>query len=255
MEVGPVKLYGDRIEYENNLLKLDDRIEITVSTSGNVYSDTKISGGGPSIGGALVGGVIAGEAGAIVGGTKKITSSTETHDARGVFLTAVSDAGSLVAPIDPQHELDARNLTAKAKYLIRTLEKRESEVEGPVSDAKEKLDEAMRDTAEANELSQRYEQIKSDTSEVDAAKAEYESVVSSIDPSEIRAEKLAKVKRHFSRAMQVVKILLALFFIALGLEYWLDYPQSAVGGIVSLLLADALIVSTVHRARARKVMQ
>lgn len=254
MTVGPIVLYGNRVEYNGETLQLDNSLDISISTSGNVYSETKVSGGGPSVGGAIVGGVLAGEAGAIVGGTKKVTTSTETHDARALYVSFVSDEGSMVASVDPKLEHEARDLAAKAKYLTRTLEKRKGLVQEAVDKAKEQLDEAIRDTEEANSFKEKYEETKSDTSEVDKAQAEYESIKQSIDPSEIRAEERAVAKKRLSGAMQVIKIVLALFLIPLGLEFWLESPQSAVGGIISFLIVDALFVSIVHHNKVQKTM-
>lgn len=59
---------------------------------GEVYTETKVSGGGntgPNIGGAIVGGIIAGPAGAIIGGQNKrqpIKSETIRHDERKTVL-------------------------------------------------------------------------------------------------------------------------------------------------------------------------
>lgn len=183
-----------------------------------------------------------------------MTTSTETHDARALYVSFVSDEGSMVASVDPKLEHEARDLAAKAKYLTRTLEKRKGLVQEAVDKAKEQLDEAIRDTEEANSFKEKYEETKSDTSEVDKAQAEYESIKQSIDPSEIRAEERAVAKKRLSGAMQVIKIVLALFLIPLGLEFWLESPQSAVGGIISFLIVDALFVSIVHHNKVQKTM-
>lgn len=73
-----------------------DSIEYFYQT-GEIYRETKISGGGgggASIGGAIVGGVIAGDAGAVIGSRKKtdeIKSETITHDTRETVLNYFSD--------------------------------------------------------------------------------------------------------------------------------------------------------------------
>lgn len=67
---------------------------------GDVYSETIVSGGGgggSSVGGAIVGGLIAGEAGAIIAsrkGVNPITSQTVLHDNRTVALYYYPDAES-----------------------------------------------------------------------------------------------------------------------------------------------------------------
>jgi hypothetical protein len=73
-----------------------DNIEY-YATKGEVIHENKISGGGgggSSIGGAIVGGVIAGEAGAIIGSRKETTpikSELITHDTRKTFLNFYDD--------------------------------------------------------------------------------------------------------------------------------------------------------------------
>jgi len=62
------------------------------STQGEVYRENRISGGGgggSSLGGAVAGGLIAGETGAIIGSRKKVNeikSELITHDTRETFL-------------------------------------------------------------------------------------------------------------------------------------------------------------------------
>lgn len=53
---------------------------------GDTYTDTKILGGGSSLGGAIVGGMIAGEAGAVIGSRQEIKSETKFIDKRSTIL-------------------------------------------------------------------------------------------------------------------------------------------------------------------------
>lgn len=68
------------------------------SKQGEVFRENKISGGGgggSSIGGAVAGGLIAGEAGAVVGSRKKVNdikSELITHDTRETFLNYFIDS-------------------------------------------------------------------------------------------------------------------------------------------------------------------
>ena len=76
----------DSVEIDYNVISIKD-IKYFCK-EGDVQYETQISGGGgggPSIKGAIIGGIIAGEAGMIVGGRKKINeinSETITHDSR-----------------------------------------------------------------------------------------------------------------------------------------------------------------------------
>jgi hypothetical protein len=66
--------------------------------SGEVYRETQISGGGgggSSLGGAIVGGLIAGDAGAVIGSRKStdaITTKTITHDSRETIISYLDNA-------------------------------------------------------------------------------------------------------------------------------------------------------------------
>ena len=53
---------------------------------GNVHYTTDVSGGGSSLTGAIIGGVIAGGAGAIIGSRQEVTSSTRKIDDRATVL-------------------------------------------------------------------------------------------------------------------------------------------------------------------------
>ena len=69
------------------------------SMRGEIYRENKISGGGgggSSIKGAVAGGIIAGNAGAVIGSRKKvdpITSELITHDTREAFINFYNDKG------------------------------------------------------------------------------------------------------------------------------------------------------------------
>lgn len=53
---------------------------------GDIYSQTIITGGGSSLGGAITGGVIAGAPGAIIGGRKEIKTENKRIDNRQIIL-------------------------------------------------------------------------------------------------------------------------------------------------------------------------
>lgn len=59
---------------------------ITIVKSGEVVSYSSVKGGGVSVGGAIVGAAIAGPVGAVLGGRKKVKSTTVTTDSRRVIL-------------------------------------------------------------------------------------------------------------------------------------------------------------------------
>lgn len=103
---------GSRLKIDNvyselpgRILHLDDILKIPLSNikhftvEGDFYRENKISGGGgggSSISGAIIGGIVAGEVGAIIGSRKKtneITSTLIEHDTRCTVLTYVDDSG------------------------------------------------------------------------------------------------------------------------------------------------------------------
>ncbi len=89
-------LFAKDIEKANKVNLPMSSIEY-FATQGEIYRENKISGGGgggSSVGGAVVGAVIAGEAGAIIGSRKKveeIKSETITHDTREAFINYFDD--------------------------------------------------------------------------------------------------------------------------------------------------------------------
>lgn len=109
------------------------------SREGDVYTETKISGGGSTglnIGGAIIGGIVAGPVGAIIGGQSEaqpIKSETIRHDERKTVL--VHNKGKLeFAPEDyavlmkliPEKELSA----IQQKKALETHQDKQSSPEG-----------------------------------------------------------------------------------------------------------------------------
>lgn len=71
-------------------LEILDRIPIDeimfFKETGSLQYTTSVSGGGVNVSGAITGGLIAGDVGAIIGSRQEVTSKTETHDDRTVVL-------------------------------------------------------------------------------------------------------------------------------------------------------------------------
>lgn len=82
------------------LISIDKKYVVSLSQEGNIHYTTEIhggGGGGSSIKGAIVGGIIAGEAGAIIGSRKEaepITSSTKQIDDRVTSLKLLDSNNS-----------------------------------------------------------------------------------------------------------------------------------------------------------------
>lgn len=71
--------------YEKIIIDIDNIVSFNLV--GDAYTETNVTGGGSSIKGAIIGGVIAGEPGAVVGSRKKIESKTTMVDNRKTILT------------------------------------------------------------------------------------------------------------------------------------------------------------------------
>lgn len=88
---GDDEIYSNLVrEKKNQFPLLERKIELNkikyYKVDGQKRYETKIKGGGSSIGGALVGGAIAGDVGAIIGSRKKIESEEVEHDERKIVL-------------------------------------------------------------------------------------------------------------------------------------------------------------------------
>ena len=70
-------------------IPIDDIVLFT--RYGDMYTTTTVSGGGSSLGGAIIGGMIAGDAGAIIGSRREVTVSTLKVDERQTVLCVKKD--------------------------------------------------------------------------------------------------------------------------------------------------------------------
>lgn len=241
MAVGPVSLYGNRIDVAGSSIDLDHSVQFEVSTSGSTYSTTEVNDRGLNVGGAVVGGLIAGPAGAVVGGQKRIEAKTKVHDGTKLFLTVVSDEGSAVAEVPSTCELDLRKLVAEARHLAKTLDDRDEKYLDEFSKASAELDAVKANTEKLDLALARYEEVESDTVEVDAAKAAHDEFMAGIDPAEIKTARRAKTKRDLKRAYMVFAYLTGALFLACGIQLFAD--GEALAGVIGLLITDALFTT------------
>lgn len=179
---GGIVLYGDRIVAEKKSIPLSDDLEIEINTSGNVYSETTVRGGGTSVAGAVIGGAVAGPVGAVVGGRKSVKSKSEVQDERKLFVSIVSSDNSAVVELDPKMELDARKLVAETKVQIKTLGSRKEKMDAEHAELTQKLAVLEKDTHAIDEARSRFEEQEiHSTSIIEEAKARHEALKNSFD--------------------------------------------------------------------------
>lgn len=99
------------------------------TTKGNVYSETKINGGGGggvSIGGAILGNVIAGSVGAVIAGRKKVnevTSENIVHDSRTTDIYYKMDNKLYIVKLSFSDYDKLLHLIPKKSYEYKLLNK------------------------------------------------------------------------------------------------------------------------------------
>ena len=240
-----IVLYGDRIVAEAKSIPLSDDLEIEINSSGNVYSETTVSGGGTSVAGAVIGGAVAGPVGAVVGGRKGVKSKSEVQDERKLFISIVSSIDSAVVELDPKMELDARKLVAETKKQIKTLDSRKGKMDAELAELTQRLAMLEKDTSAIDEARSRCEKQEiTSASAIEDAKARHEAVKNSFSQEQIEEEKKAQ------RNARVRKITMALGFtfgsllFVLGVFWLTSAVDGAAIGTVSLLLADLLLVKS-----------
>lgn len=109
---GSVKLFYDRVQKGDRVLKIDSGIQAAAHVNGEKYATTETTGGGarPTLTRIAVGGLVAGPLGAVIGGAaqkhKKVSSKTIMHDTRSFRLIINSTDGYIQEDnniFDPQN--------------------------------------------------------------------------------------------------------------------------------------------------------
>lgn len=241
MKLGSVILFPNKVQMGTDLIYLDKSVKAEVSTSGSIYSETEVKSKGPSIGGAIVGGVVAGGTGAVIGGQRKVKSNSVTHDDRKLFLTISSDSRHLVAELEPSKELEARRLAGQIELAAKGSDGFDAKKDAALKPYREKLQAAKEDVGEVNQLKEELAALEADTSEVDKARADHEAFIAAFDPAIVKAEKKTRNIGIAKKILAIVLLLLGLFNILVGCTGFV-VPNGQIVGIIFLLLADFLIV-------------
>ena len=198
---GEAKLYGDHISFRRMNMQLSPDIMATVSTSGNVYSTTSVKGGSHvSLGGAAIGGMVAGPAGMVLGGHKnKVSSTSTTHDTRRVFVEVSSANGSFATEGGPEEEANAHEFAAKVMEYGRNYQQRKADYDKKIAEFDASIAEVSSHMEGIDAARSSLEAAVADTSAVDAARVRYQSVTGisaedeMIEESE-HSERLRKIK-------------------------------------------------------------
>lgn len=252
MTVGKIQLFGDRIVVGKKEIPLTQDTEVEVSVGGNVYSETKVKGGGTSVTGAVVGGMIAGPVGAVVGGRKGVKSKTDVKDERKLFITIVSGSDNVVEELDPKKELDARKFAAEVKSQVSTLSDRKQKTEKRVREINEKKSKIEANTAEIDAAKARLDEQENSTNrKIEEAKAAHAKLKDSFDPEQIKAEKKIRANATKSKTLMICGFVFGVIFALVGINNLTSIPDGALSGVVLLLLADVLLVKATMTLRDR----
>lgn len=127
---------------------------------GDIQYTTKISGGGgggSSLSGAIIGGLIAGESGAIIGSRQQInpiSSTTQKHDSRKTILKYYGDNGLVVIEFDGfdaynyfQHHMPEKDLLSVQLQSTQDNPKN-NDIKGKLQTLKKLYEEGLIDDAE-----------------------------------------------------------------------------------------------------------
>ncbi len=242
---GGIVLYGDRIVAEKKSIPLSDDLEIEINTSGNVYSETTVRGGGTSVAGAVIGGAVAGPVGAVVGGRKGVKSKSEVQDERKLFISIVSSIDSAVVELDPKMELDARKLVAETKRQIKTLSSRKGKMDAELAELTQRLVMLEKDTSAIDEAHSRFEKQEiASASVIEDAMARHEAVKNSFDQDQIEEEKKAQRNANVRKITMGLGFTFGALLFMLGVFWLTSAVDGAAFGTVSLLLSDFLLVKS-----------
>ena len=145
-----IDLYLNHIDFQNRTYALNEYTKAEVSTSGAVYTTMTSKGRtGISVGGALIGGAIAGPLGAVVGGvTRKNDIRSEKHDERNVYLNVETNDGVFVSEVKISDEGKARSFAAEILTAAKNVEWEYDRALRAIETARTDLDTARRDHQE-----------------------------------------------------------------------------------------------------------
>lgn len=212
---GEAKLYSDRISFRGMNIQLSPDITATVSTSGNVYSTTSVKGGSHvSLGGAALGGMVAGPAGMVLGGHKnKVSSTSTTHDTRRVFVEVSSANGSFATEGGPEEEANAHEFAAKVMEYGRNYQQRKADNDKKLAEFDASIAEVSSHTEGIDAAQSALDAVKADTDAVDKARTRFRSIAG-ISAEDEKRKEASRLERPRKIKLAVAIILLVLIAIS-----------------------------------------
>ncbi|OTA27633.1 hypothetical protein B9G54_00745 [Alloscardovia macacae] len=218
--IGELSLYNDRVEAKNSKIQFvaGEDIQIEINASGTVYTTTSTKGGkGVSLGGAVVGGVVAGPLGAVVGGSKNtVTTTNEVHDDRVIYITIRSVTNAFTVQIPANLESSARTFADAVYTTNKNYRNNLEQYQKDVQSLTARLERETADHAQVDLADKAHKDVVANTLAVDAAKRETERCHNLVPVQEL--EEAKKTKRRniviaIAAVVIVVIVLVALYMI------------------------------------------
>lgn len=252
MEVGDISLHRDRIVAGDSYELVPD-LKVEVVSSGSRYTTTLVSGGGPNIGGALVGDVLAGSVGAIVGGQQKVTSEEVPHDERKLFFTISSSQGGETKACNPDLEQSLRDLAAKVPSCIAAYPSLKESIPPKIAIAREELSQVEEDTSELDNAERAVNAAKEDTTELEKAKSTFSQANQRYKKALELNPTHRKSKARKDRLIAIGLFVLAAFSLILGLTAIIEYRSAADIIFFAVIIFLCVFVGSVHLNEAREL--
>lgn len=241
--VGKIALKQNGIALDNKFFSFDENFNISVDSSGNVYTSQNVKGGGFSVGGAAVGGLLFGVPGAIIGSRKGVETENKTTDTRKVIVSISSETDGTAVSIDPEKEEDLRGLISrvqgtKNRYL-KMLEENK-----PIEEVRDKKLQELVDVYDSKiaELKLKLDKTKADAKlEIDAQQKVFDKIDGEYQKQRKFVESLNPKAGKKYKVFGIIAYIFALLFIIISIPNYIQDNQIP-GAVIAAILAAALFI-------------